>query len=71
MSKIVISECIKLYRAKHELGIRELAKEIGISTSTISRIENGKDCDLESFSKLLIWLMRHEVEANKQYVKRV
>lgn len=70
MNKIVISECLKLYRQKNEIGIRECAKEIGISSATLSRIENGKDCDLNSFCKLLTWLMKHEVNANKCYVKR-
>lgn len=71
MNKLVISECIKLYRVKYEMGIRECAKEIGISAPTLSRIENGKDCDIKSFSKLLNWLMRHEISTNKCYVKRI
>ncbi len=37
-------------------GIREVAKEIGISTATLSRIENGKLPDLETFSKACLWL---------------
>lgn len=71
MNKLVISECLKLYRTSRSLSIRECAKEIGISSATLSRIENGKDCDLVNFSKLLNWLMRHEVAANKCYVKRM
>ena len=71
MNKLVISECIKLYRNNHNLNMRDCAKEIGISNATLCRIESGKDCDIESFSKLLTWLMRHEVEANKCYTKRV
>jgi transcriptional regulator with XRE-family HTH domain len=37
-------------------GIREVAEEIGISYATLSRIENGKLPDLETFSKLCRWL---------------
>jgi len=37
-------------------GIREVAKEIGISTATLSRIENGNLPDLETFSRLCRWL---------------
>lgn len=37
-------------------GIREVSKEIGISTATLSRIENGKLPDIETFSKACQWL---------------
>lgn len=70
MNKLVISECLKLYRGSRNITIRECAKEIGISSATLSRVENGKDCDMKSFSKLLNWLMRYEVEANKCFVRR-
>jgi len=39
-----------------DYAIRETAKEIGISSATLSRIENGKLPDLETFSKLCQWL---------------
>ena len=70
MNKLVISEMLKLYRQSRDLSMRDCAKEIGVSCATLCRIEAGKDCDMKSFSKLLNWLMRHEVEANKCYVKR-
>jgi len=37
-------------------GIRETAGNIGISAATLSRIENGKLPDLNSFSKICHWL---------------
>lgn len=37
-------------------GIRETAKEIGVSTATLSRIENGKLPDLRTFSKICKWM---------------
>lgn len=37
-------------------GIREVAKEILISPATLSRIELGKQPDLDTFSKICIWL---------------
>lgn len=33
-------------------GIREFAKKLGVSPATLSRIENGKLPDLETFSKI-------------------
>lgn len=37
-------------------GIREAAKEVGVSPATLSRVENGKVPDLETFSKICAWL---------------
>jgi transcriptional regulator with XRE-family HTH domain len=37
-------------------GIREVADDIGISYATLSRVENGKLPDLETFSKICRWL---------------
>lgn len=37
-------------------GIRETANDIEISAATLSRIENGKLPDLETFSKICRWL---------------
>lgn len=37
-------------------GIRNTAREIGISPATLSRIENGRIPDLETFGKICGWL---------------
>ncbi len=37
-------------------GVREAAQEIGISSATLSRVENGKLPDLDTFSKICRWL---------------
>ena len=37
-------------------GIREAAKEVGVSSATLSRVENGKVPDLETFGKICAWL---------------
>lgn len=37
-------------------GIREVATEIGISAATLSRVECGKQPDLDTFSKICQWL---------------
>lgn len=38
------------------IGIRAAAQEIGISPATLSRVENAKVPDLETFSKICRWL---------------
>lgn len=37
-------------------GIRDTAKEIGISPATLSRVERGLMPDLETFGKICRWL---------------
>ena len=36
--------------------MREAAKEIGVSPATLSRVENGKVPDLDTFGKVCAWL---------------
>lgn len=45
-----------LKKKRGDKGIREVAKEIGISHATLSRIENGKLPDIETFKKICEWL---------------
>lgn len=37
-------------------GIRETAKQVGVSPATLSRVENQKIPDLETFTKICKWL---------------
>jgi len=37
-------------------GIRDVAKEIGISPATLTRVEGGRQPDLETFQKICVWL---------------
>lgn len=56
--KIAIEKLSALVKSKRGTkGLRETAKEIGdVSPSTLSRIEQGKMPDLETFVKLCDWL---------------
>jgi len=45
-----------------EISLRNLAKEIGISASTLSRLETGENVDAQSLSKILIFLISNEVQ---------
>ena len=38
------------------LGIRETAKEIGVSPATLIRVEAGRLPDIETFQKMCAWL---------------
>src|SRR5689334_14539621 len=57
-SEIDIHELAKSIRAKRgKRGLRAVAEEIGgVSASTLSRIEQGKVPDLDTFIRLCKWL---------------
>lgn len=44
------------YRQKRDIGVRELAKLIGVSAATLNRVENGEECSADTFVKLLLWM---------------
>ena len=57
MAKLSLTSIGPLLRERRGVrGIREVAAEIGISYATLSRVENGKLPDLQTFSKICKWL---------------
>jgi DNA-binding XRE family transcriptional regulator len=40
----------------NRMGLREAAKQIGIGSSTLNRIESGKPCDIDTFCLVIVWL---------------
>jgi len=53
-----IGKRLKKIRVQHNLTQKELSKEVGLSVSTISLIENGKPTSVESLIRILIRLNR-------------
>jgi transcriptional regulator with XRE-family HTH domain len=49
---------LRMAEQKRRIGLREFAKQIGISSATLSRIENGKTPDLETYFKLCFWMKK-------------
>lgn len=43
-------------RTLERMGLRELAAHLGTSASTISRIENGESCTVETLADVCSWL---------------
>lgn len=52
-----LGEVLRSHRHMERLGLRDLAKQIGISATTLSNIERGKTVDQHIFTKLLLWLI--------------
>lgn len=54
----MIGALIGLYRRVNNLTTKQLAEQIGISPSTLNRVEAGKDCDLDTMLKMIQWLFK-------------
>lgn len=53
-----LAELLRLHRTMKDLGTRDFAKDIGISSATISRIERGHAMDAATLMAVLNWLMQ-------------
>lgn len=51
-----IRKMIRQYRVMHDLEQKTLAREIGVSASSLCRFEGGKAMDEISTVKLIAWL---------------
>jgi transcriptional regulator with XRE-family HTH domain len=59
-----LGKMMRLARALDGRDVRTVGAEIGISASTVSRIENDKACDLKSLGKVLAWLLADDGPAS-------
>lgn len=55
-----LGEMLLSYRQKKDINARDLAKEIGMSASTLCRIERGNNPDVDTYLKILNWMNRDE-----------
>lgn len=53
---MMLGSVIADYRLANRLGVRGLAKQIGISHPTLNRFEHGENCDAETLIKIMAWL---------------
>lgn len=49
---VAMSRTMKLLREMKGLGLREHARQLDIPSSTLSRIENAKPCDVDTLLKI-------------------
>lgn len=53
---MLIGEMIQTHRNEERFGTREYAKMIGISSSTLNRVERGYKVDGKTMLKLIQWV---------------
>lgn len=47
---------LRSHRAARGLSLRQAGAEIGVSSSTLSRVENGRDPDLQDYFRIIKWI---------------
>lgn len=45
------------YRNSRGLGVRDMAREVGISPATLNRVERNRNVDGRTMAKLFLWLI--------------
>ncbi len=58
----ITAEQLRMARAGLKIGVRELAKEAGMTAQTVSRIENGRDAYGSTLQRLREALERRGAE---------
>lgn len=56
-----LGRLLVLYRASENKGVRDVAREVGTSAATLSRVERGHAMDADTLLKLWAWLNGNEV----------
>lgn len=57
-----LGEILRKWRLMMEIEQKVVARDIGISESTLCRIEKGQGCDANNLGKVLRWLLKDEEE---------
>lgn len=52
-----LGNVLRNYRVIADVGIRKTARSIGISASTLSRVERGEEMDGQVLGRILVWLL--------------
>jgi hypothetical protein len=61
--ELQLGEVVRTWRIVKERGIRGVAKEMDLSSATLSRLERGYEIDARTLLRVVNWLMRHKETA--------
>jgi transcriptional regulator with XRE-family HTH domain len=53
---VEFSRRVRMKRAELDIDMRGLAKKIGVSPATLSRLEGGKTPDINTFANVSYWM---------------
>lgn len=55
-----LARMMRLYRMKHNLGLKEVAREVGVHWRIIENVERGGQPTSRNFAAIITWLMEPE-----------
>lgn len=55
-----IAELLRIYMAVVDVRVRDLAKQIGVSPATISRVSRGEKIDSKTMLLVINWLFQEK-----------
>ena len=61
-----IGEVLRRWRRVSDIGLREAARDIGVSHGTLSRVERGEEMSGDTLAKVLAWLFKDSTNGAKQ-----
>lgn len=53
-----LAKVISAYQGKYDVAGKDLAKDIGIAASSLTRIKQGKMPDADGFAKIILWMTK-------------
>ena len=61
-----LGDILRKWRIMEERGTREVALDIGVSASTLNRLERGETPDGETLKRVICWLLEHDSKATSE-----
>lgn len=71
MGRMRLGPVLADWRFARRIGVREAAKMMGVTQSTLNRIERGYPCDSVTLAKILAWLMAEGEADGDQSGRRI
>ena len=53
-----LANMLTAYQQKHDVENREMARQIGIGASTLTRLKQGKLPDADGLAKIILWMTK-------------
>ena len=51
-----LGKMLSAYLGKYDIPAKDLAREIGVAASTLTRIKQGKMPDADGLAKIIVWM---------------
>jgi DNA-binding Xre family transcriptional regulator len=53
-----LAKMLSAYQGKYDIAGKDLAREIGVAASTLTRIKQGKMPDADGLARIILWMTK-------------